>query len=383
MICCKAELVVWGLALIGPWLLAGCGGTPTEAGTVVTTSGGSGDRFPFPDGIGVSPPLAIEQGFAINGSDNIYASYTMHLTAYDRNWRVRWDNTKPFDGLPSSVSHLGDVDFANGYIYGPVEAWGGCSSYLPAVIAVYSADTGKLVTWGDISADGHEASSVAVVPATGQLVVSSFCSNQNGFTTLWAYDLKTLLTNPPGSKISYSGTITLSSPIANIQGVSWNESAGQFAISADNNGPAGSIWLASAAGAVTGPVYIVPSSIGVELEGVDYNSGNLYYLESGYIFGIGPVPDMPVFSLASGTYCGAQSLIVSDSTSGAAIHYTIDGTTPTANSALYDRPIAVTISETVKAIAIGSGLASSAQTSAAYTIATSGCTAGSAQHRAF
>jgi len=76
----------------------------------------------------------------------------------------------------------------------------------------------------------------------------------------------------------------------------------------------------------------------------------------------------PTFSPVAGTYNAAQSVTISDATSGATIHYTTDGSTPTASSTTYSSPIAVSVSETVKAIGIKTGLTNSAVGSAAYTL---------------
>jgi sugar lactone lactonase YvrE len=80
----------------------------------------------------------------------------------------------------------------------------------------------------------------------------------------------------------------------------------------------------------------------------------------------------PVISLAGGTYMGSQSATITDATAGATIYYTTDGTTPTTGSTVYSGAIAVTQSETLKAIAVASGYAASAVVSATYTINTSG-----------
>lgn len=76
----------------------------------------------------------------------------------------------------------------------------------------------------------------------------------------------------------------------------------------------------------------------------------------------------PTFSLASGTYTGAQSVTISDATSGAAIHYTTDGTTPTASSSTYQNAITVTGNMTIKAIATVSGFFNSNVASASYVV---------------
>ncbi len=76
----------------------------------------------------------------------------------------------------------------------------------------------------------------------------------------------------------------------------------------------------------------------------------------------------PTFSPAPGTYSSAVSVALSDTTAGAAIYYTTDGTTPATSSTLYTGPIAVSSSTTVKAIATKSGLYNSAVASGTYTI---------------
>jgi hypothetical protein len=76
----------------------------------------------------------------------------------------------------------------------------------------------------------------------------------------------------------------------------------------------------------------------------------------------------PAFSPAGGTYSSAQSVTISDATSGATIYYTTDGTTPTASSTAYSGPITVSVTETLKAIAVAMGDTNSAVASAAYTI---------------
>ena len=80
----------------------------------------------------------------------------------------------------------------------------------------------------------------------------------------------------------------------------------------------------------------------------------------------------PTFSPVAGTYTTAQTVTISDATSGATIHYTTNGTTPTTSSPTYSSPISVSTSETVKALGVKSGLTNSAVGSAAYVINLSG-----------
>ncbi len=76
----------------------------------------------------------------------------------------------------------------------------------------------------------------------------------------------------------------------------------------------------------------------------------------------------PTFSIAGGTYSSAQFVILSDTTSGAVIHYTVDGSTPTSASPIASGTITVSSSQTINAIAQAGGFATSAVASAAYTI---------------
>ncbi|MER7002839.1 chitobiase/beta-hexosaminidase C-terminal domain-containing protein [Dactylosporangium sp. NPDC000555] len=82
----------------------------------------------------------------------------------------------------------------------------------------------------------------------------------------------------------------------------------------------------------------------------------------------------PTFSPAGGTYSVAQSVSIATTTAGASIRYTLDGSTPTASSALYAGPITVSVTTTVRAIGIAAGLSNSAVASATYTIGAATCT---------
>jgi len=81
-----------------------------------------------------------------------------------------------------------------------------------------------------------------------------------------------------------------------------------------------------------------------------------------------PTVATPTFSPAPGTFTSAQSVALSDTTAGAAIYYTLDGTTPSTTSTLYSTAIPVSATTTIKAIAVASGFATSALATGTYTI---------------
>ena len=76
----------------------------------------------------------------------------------------------------------------------------------------------------------------------------------------------------------------------------------------------------------------------------------------------------PTFSPAEGTYFEAQNVTISCATAGAIIYYTLDGSTPTPNSAVYSTPIVVSESTTIKAMAAMAGMNNSSIAMAEYTI---------------
>jgi N-acetylneuraminic acid mutarotase len=81
-----------------------------------------------------------------------------------------------------------------------------------------------------------------------------------------------------------------------------------------------------------------------------------------------PVTPTPTLDPAPGNYTAAQTVTITDSTPGALIYYTTDGTNPTTSSSKYSGPITVSSTQTIMAIAAASGYSKSAVTSGTYTI---------------
>jgi arabinogalactan endo-1,4-beta-galactosidase len=79
----------------------------------------------------------------------------------------------------------------------------------------------------------------------------------------------------------------------------------------------------------------------------------------------------PAFSPAAGAYTTAQTVTISDTTAGATIYYTTNGTTPTSASTVYSGAITIPATpgtETIEAIAVASGYTNSSVASAVYTM---------------
>jgi len=76
----------------------------------------------------------------------------------------------------------------------------------------------------------------------------------------------------------------------------------------------------------------------------------------------------PTFLPLPGTYIGTQQVVLADALNGAVIHYTTNGSTPTAASTPYTKPIPVSASSTIKAIATATGFSASPLSTGPYVI---------------
>ncbi len=81
-----------------------------------------------------------------------------------------------------------------------------------------------------------------------------------------------------------------------------------------------------------------------------------------------PVVATPTFTPAAGEYYEAQEVVISCTTEDAIIYYTLNGTDPTVESAVYEAPISIDVTTTVKAMAAKEGYDNSAVAEAVYTI---------------
>ena len=98
---------------------------------------------------------------------------------------------------------------------------------------------------------------------------------------------------------------------------------------------------------------------------LEFSEAKFYDLSGGSVT---PTCATPTFSLASGNYTEAQNVTISCATEDAVIHYTTDGTEPTAESPVYRAAITVDKTMTIKAIAMKDGMNNSAIASAEYII---------------
>lgn len=123
---------------------------------------------------------------------------------------------------------------------------------------------------------------------------------------------------------------------------------------------------------ITSTAYIGPIAVSstetVEAIAVSSGYSNSAVSTATYTFAYQPPAATPIFSPSPGTYTAAQSVTLSDTTAGAQIYFTTNGTTPTTGSTLYTGSISVPSSLTIRAIAAAPGYASSAVASGPFTI---------------
>ncbi|MGO8734754.1 MAG: chitobiase/beta-hexosaminidase C-terminal domain-containing protein [Terriglobia bacterium] len=129
-----------------------------------------------------------------------------------------------------------------------------------------------------------------------------------------------------------------------------------------------------APGAGTAGTSLYPGTVCVGINDSGVMTGG-YFDASGVLHGFvltsAPPAATPTFSVPAGTYTSAQTVTISDTTTGATIYYTTNGTTPTTSSTPYTSLIKVSSTETIEAIARASGYGNSAVATATYTITTS------------
>jgi hypothetical protein len=188
--------------------------------------------------------------------------------------------------------------------------------------------------------------------------------------TLEAIAVETGYTNSPAATAAYTITSTLPAPTfspaggtyTTSQSVTISDATAGTTIYYTTNGTTPTTMSSKYNGAITVSATETLEAIAVETGYTNSPAATAAYTISSAL-------PAPTFSLAPGTYYGAQGVAISDSATNALIYYTTDGTTPTASSTMYMGPIWVSSNETFKAIAIEAGYTSSPIVTAAYIIA--------------
>jgi len=182
-------------------------------------------------------------------------------------------------------------------------------------------------------------------------------TNQNGTWQVGArvFDSSSSVVTPVASPVA--GTYT------SVQNVTLTSATSGASIYYTTNGstPTTSSTLYSSAIAI---------SATTTLKAIATKSGmtNSSVLTATYTINTGSAVEAPIATPAAGTITAPKTIALSSATSGATIYYTTDGTTPTIKSTQYTNPIYVLSTQTLKAIAVKSGLSNSSVLSSTYTM---------------
>lgn len=160
--------------------------------------------------------------------------------------------------LPPKTNHLGAGDYYDGQVYGVIENWQGCDqSSAPIFVAIFDGATLQQKSTAEITAWIPEASGIAIIPGTGQALVSSFCDSKHLYlfsTADW----------------SFKGTVPLQVPVYGNQGVSYRDG---FVYIAGTNGALYGLHLADHSMRL-----LMQSPVSGEFEGLDFHGPQLRWL---------------------------------------------------------------------------------------------------------
>jgi hypothetical protein len=183
-----------------------------------------GDANMFQIAATSSTDLDSHQGVCWDGT-HYYTTDDNAIYKWNSSWTLVDSNTDPIGdaaiGGSPTVNHLGDPDVRDGRLYIPLECYPASGGLYNAHIVVFDPSDLSFIEDFDISAQAHEASSVAYCDRDDLLYVTDYDGNNS---TIYKYD-------PLDG--SYEGTLATSTPIPNRQGITWWRNA--FWISNDAN----------------------------------------------------------------------------------------------------------------------------------------------------
>ncbi|MGD0166427.1 MAG: hypothetical protein ABSC51_03940 [Gaiellaceae bacterium] len=210
----------------------------------------------------LSPRLTdSHQGYATDGTYHyLFGTNSIYKRNDDATWSLVAQNRNANSHLLST--HLGDGDYYNGNLYVPSELYRGCRPGFVThqSILVFRASDLSRVAVHDISAQGHEVSSVAVAPdigANGTIFASDYC---NPFY-IYKYDLHSF---------AFLGGVHVSHKIFLDQGLAYRDGL----LYASSDGRGGRIYVIDpTTGAAT--LAYKSNAVVAHWEGIDYSQSTL------------------------------------------------------------------------------------------------------------
>jgi len=190
-----------------------------------------------------------------------------------------------------------------------------------------------------------------------ELTPNGYRSFSGGTPTCYVYvkapaeQAQTPAADPPGGAVASGTAVTLTSatPGAEIR------------YTLDDSAPSAGSTL------YTGPI---PVTAAVTIRAVAFKAGLAASAVMTERYTILQAAEMPAADPPGGAVASGTAVTLTSATPGAEIRYTLDGSVPSAASALYTGPIPITAAVTIRAVAFKAGLAASAVMTERYTLVT-------------
>lgn len=210
-----------------------------------------------------SPNLAVHQGCTWDGT-HYYAVDDNKIKKYDASWNLIATNSDPIgaSGIGGGVNHCGDPEVLEGVLYIPIELYPN-SPYNNQHIALFDTATLSFISSYNISANAHEASSIAYNPDDGLFYICDYTVAG----AVHKYD--------PNSSFAYVGALTLDDGQIRQQGITFFR--GRMYVSIDPSTGAKIIRRYTSAGRYEGLAY---STSGANSEGLNHNDDGLLWFKS-------------------------------------------------------------------------------------------------------
>ncbi len=260
-----------------------------------------------------------------------------------------------------------------------VQSWAGGT--IPSTAGIYTisatianGNDGYMTPEGNVSVNAGANQTFTITPLSG-FAIAGVSVDGNGVGDVTSYTFTNVQSNHTFSVTfkTGSGSTTVATPTfspaagtyTSAQTVTISDGTSGATIYYTTNGSTPTTSSTVYSGSIP-----VSSTTTIEALGVLSGDTNSSVASATYTISIStPAVATPTFSPAGGTYTSAQSVTLSDSTSGATIYYTTNGTTPTTSSTVYSGAIAVSSGiVTIEALGAKSGDTNSSVASATYTI---------------
>jgi hypothetical protein len=277
------------------------------------------------------------------GNVNSDASLPPGYFSYFDGLLISLDGTDPL--LPGSAPAAATPTFSLAPGSYSSQQWVTLSDTTPGAVIYYTTD--------------------GTTPTTGSLAYNNKPIQVNITTTIQAIAVANNFSNSGVASATYTIVGTPITPWIQVNGHNWQQT-NTITVSSGSSvnlgpQPLDNSWSWTGPNGYTSnwrQINNIPLSVGANVYVATYTNYSGAQSVETFTITVTPAIATPAFSPAPGTYSGTQSVTLSDTTTGAVLYYTTDGTTPNTNSSVYNSPIQVNSNTTIQAIAVANGYAS-------------------------